>query len=109
MTVLIVRRDNYNNVHDTFWNAWTDNQLRAWLIDNGYLRSDAQVKRDELVKSINDKYTDLSARTAPYLTWPDARLRAFLREHGLSDKQLPTSRPGLLRELSFSSTHWSGL
>ncbi len=29
--------------------------MRSWLVDNGYLRSDAQVKRDELVKAINEK------------------------------------------------------
>jgi len=37
-------------------------------------------------------------RTAAYLTWPDARLRAFLREHGVDDNKLPGSRTGLLRE-----------
>ena len=32
------------------------------------------------------------------MTWPDARLRAFLRSNGLSEEHLPTSRPGLLRK-----------
>jgi len=36
-------------------------------------------------------------RTVSYLVWPDARLRAYLRERGLSEDILPTSRPGLLR------------
>ncbi|KAK0200877.1 hypothetical protein DFS33DRAFT_1084921 [Desarmillaria ectypa] len=93
-------RDSYSNAHDSFWNAWSDSQLRLWLVDNGYLRSDAQVKRDELVKLMNQKYSDASSRTAAYLTWPDARLRAFLRERGMSEKELPTSRPGLLRMYS---------
>ena len=31
--------------------------------------------------------------------WPDARLRAYLRMHGLPESQLPTSRPGLLHEV----------
>lgn len=30
--------------------------------------------------------------------WPDARLRAYLRERGISEDALPTDRPGLLRE-----------
>lgn len=43
------------------------------------------------------RYNDNSARVAAYLTWPDARLRAYLREHNIPEEALPTSRPGLLR------------
>ncbi|EMD35130.1 hypothetical protein CERSUDRAFT_116605 [Gelatoporia subvermispora B] len=91
--------DNYANAHDTVWSAWRDNDMRDWLIEHGYIRSDAQKTRDELVKLMQDKYGEYSARTAPYLVWPDARLRAFLREHGVSEAALPTSRPGLLQEV----------
>lgn len=90
--------DNYSTASSTVWSAWTDSAMRTWLIDNGYLRTDAQVKRDELVKLMNSKYTDTTARTGAYLKWPDARLRAYLREHGVSEAALPTSRPGLLRK-----------
>jgi hypothetical protein len=67
------------------------------------MRSDAQVKRDELVKAINAKYHDAATRGAAYLTWPDARLRAYLRERGVGEGALPGSRPGLLRKSSCSS------
>jgi len=90
--------DNYATASSTIWSAWSDSDMHNWLIENGYLRSDAQVKRDELVKTINDKYTDMSTRAAAYLIWPDARLRAYLRERGISERALPTSRPGLLQE-----------
>jgi hypothetical protein len=107
-------RENYLSVKDTFLSTWSDNQLRQWLIDNGYIRSDAQVKRDELVKLASEKYVvndsgggwrpiydlrynDAWAKTASYLTWPDARLRAYLRERGVAENQLPTNRAGLLR------------
>jgi hypothetical protein len=43
------------------------------------------------------RYHDASARTASYVVWPDARLRAYLRERGVSEAALPTNRPGLLR------------
>jgi Putative nuclear envelope organisation protein len=49
-------RDNYNSAASTFWNAWSDNQIRDYLTEHGYMRSDAQVKRDELVKLANEKY-----------------------------------------------------
>lgn len=93
-------QDNYAKASDTIWSAYSDNVIRDWLVENGYLRTDAQVKRDELVKSINEKWTDVSTRTAAYLTWPDARLRAYLRARGISEAALPTSRPGLLREFT---------
>ena len=47
--------DNFNNARDTVWGSWSDSEIRSWLIDNGYLKSDAQAKRDELVKLINEK------------------------------------------------------
>jgi hypothetical protein len=97
-------RDNYASASDTIWGSWSESDMRNWLIENGYLRSGAQVKRDELVKAINDKYKDASTKTAAYLTWPDARLRAYLRERGVSERALPTSRPGLLRAFIYFFT-----
>ena len=47
--------DNFSNARDTIWGSWSDSEIRSWLIDNGYLKSDSQAKRDELVKLINDK------------------------------------------------------
>jgi len=44
------------------------------------------------------RYKDYGSRSAVYLTWPDARLRAYLRTHGISEEGLPTTRPGLLQE-----------
>lgn len=47
-----------------------------------------------------DKYfteTQQSLR-GDYLTWPDARLRAYLRQQGLSEETIPGDRPGLLQE-----------
>ena len=99
---------------DTFWDAWSNSAIRDWLVQHGHLRSDAQVKRDVLIELVNDKcvilrvrcskanslfrYNDYSARMAAYLIWPDARLRAYLREKGMDEEYLPTSRTGLLRE-----------
>ncbi|KAL6302616.1 hypothetical protein BKA93DRAFT_391671 [Sparassis latifolia] len=90
--------DNYVHAQDTVWSAWSDSQMKEWLVEHGYIKSDAQKARDELVDLMNTKYREVSARMAPYLVWPDARLRAFLRERGVSEEALPTSRPGLLQE-----------
>jgi hypothetical protein len=50
-----MRRDNYTSAASTFWSAWSDNQIRNWLIEHRYMRSDDQVKRDELIKLANEK------------------------------------------------------
>ncbi|PPQ71324.1 hypothetical protein CVT26_011969 [Gymnopilus dilepis] len=92
-------RDNYLSAKDTFWDAWSDNSIRDWLIEHGYMRSDAQVKRDELIKLANEKWNDQVARTSDYLVWPDARLRAYLRNHGVDDSNIPEPRPILLQEV----------
>ncbi|KAF7420861.1 hypothetical protein PC9H_011379 [Pleurotus ostreatus] len=91
--------DNYSHAKTTVWSAWSDNQIRDWLIQHGYIRSDVQMKRDELVAMIDKKYKDANTRTAEYLTWPDARLRAYLRERGVDESALPGARPGLLQEV----------
>ncbi|CAE6524875.1 unnamed protein product [Rhizoctonia solani] len=91
-------KDNYLSAKDTAWNGWSDSDMRQWLIDNGYMRSDAQAKRDEMVDLMNRKYNVASDKTADYLTWPDARLRAYLRAQGVDDSQIPATRPGLLHE-----------
>ncbi|KAE9388916.1 hypothetical protein BT96DRAFT_980887 [Gymnopus androsaceus JB14] len=105
--------DNYSHAQSTISSAWTESQMRSWLIEKGYMRSDAQVKRDELVGLFKNKYTAASATIAPYFVWPDARLRAYLREHSIlsslsspfsssSSSQetfsLPRSRSELLQE-----------
>ncbi|KAF8999783.1 hypothetical protein BDQ17DRAFT_733076 [Cyathus striatus] len=112
----------YYNTSDSVWHGWSDSELHNWLVkhgyiktdaqirrekmikmnwlvEHGYMRSDAQVKRDELVKAANEKWTDVNAKSAAYLTWPDARLRAYLREHGVSEDMVPGDRPGLLQEV----------
>jgi len=47
--------DNFSNARDTVWSSWSDSEIRSWLIDNGYLKSGTQAKRDELVQLINEK------------------------------------------------------
>ncbi|THH16226.1 hypothetical protein EW146_g4375 [Bondarzewia mesenterica] len=102
--------DNYAHAEDTVWGAWRDSDIREWLVENNHVKSREKadkMTRKELVTLINSKYNDASARTAAYLAWPDARLRAFLREHGLSEEALPTSRPGLLQEARIRYTQAS--
>jgi hypothetical protein len=80
--------------------------MRDWLAKHG--EKTVLAKRDELVKLMQKKYNETAGLAASYLTWPDARLRAYLHNHGIDESALPTSRPGLLCalfSLSFYSRH----
>ncbi|KAI0270632.1 hypothetical protein BC834DRAFT_862331 [Gloeopeniophorella convolvens] len=106
--------DNYLTAEDTVWSAWRDSDIRNWLVENGYAaQAEAAKTRKDLVKAINSKYREATSAPSEYLVWPDARLRAFLREHGLPEDSLPTSRPGLLQEARIrytqASTHTDAL
>ncbi|KIK81108.1 hypothetical protein PAXRUDRAFT_833092 [Paxillus rubicundulus Ve08.2h10] len=92
--------DHYFSASDSVWGAWSDSDIRQWLSEKGYFdeRNEAKKRRDKFVELMSKKYADPSAKSASYLVWPDARLRAYLREQGVSESALPTSRPGLLQE-----------
>ncbi|KAI6118142.1 hypothetical protein F5141DRAFT_1096416 [Pisolithus sp. B1] len=89
-----VNRDHYLSASDSIWGAWRDTDIREWLTEHGYIdeRTAPRKTRDEAGTA------DASAKSASYLVWPDARLRAYLRERGVSEDALPTDRPGLLQE-----------
>jgi len=104
--------DNYVTARDTAWAAWTDNEMREWLSEHGYLPAattaeSAKVKRNELVNLMDKKYHDYSCRAAPYLSWPDARLRAYLRDNGVTCKSgsCSTSREDLLHDVRLMWPH----
>jgi len=42
----------YYSSHDKVWSAWSDSELKSWLVKHGLLESDTQKKRDELVKTV---------------------------------------------------------
>lgn len=42
----------YYTLTDNVWNTWSDSELKAWLVDHGFLKSDVEKNRDELVKMI---------------------------------------------------------
>lgn len=100
-------KDRYSTALDTVYQGWSDSDLKDYLVKNGYMKSDTQKKREELMKMVNDKYSSMSGtingKAAEYLTWPDARLRAFLREKDYDEqKVIPGDRPGLIRKSSAS-------
>lgn len=46
-------RKYYYNTNDYVWSTWTDTELRKWLVDNGYIKSDAQVTKEKMQKMVS--------------------------------------------------------
>lgn len=40
--------EHYTRAESTVWGGWYDSELRDWLVGHGFLKSDAQAKRDEV-------------------------------------------------------------
>lgn len=49
-------KNYYYSVTETVWTPWTDSQLKSWLVDNGIIKSDAQVSRDKMIKLVQYVY-----------------------------------------------------
>ncbi|KAJ7160984.1 hypothetical protein C8R46DRAFT_1223330 [Mycena filopes] len=81
----------YSNAWETIWEAWSEPDARSAC---GTRRRSA---RSKLVKMMQANFDDI-ATSAAYLIWPNARLHPYLRNHGLAETALPTSRPGRLQE-----------
>jgi hypothetical protein len=62
-----------------------------WLIDNGYLKSDA-------LDSFQKNYKDAASKTNEYLGWSDNRIRGWLRQHGIN-VPMSTRREELLQTM----------
>lgn len=88
--------EHYTRAKSTVWSGWYDSEIRDYLVQHGYIKSDYEAKRDDLINLISNKYH--GATSAPYLAWPDARLRAQLRSYGIDDTKF-SGRQSLLHEV----------
>ena len=103
--LLNLGRENYANAADTIWGAWSDSDMRAWLIERGYLKSDAQVKRDELVKLMNNKYATPRPRLSLLLGSDDSdQVQRCIGSHGL----VPCMARCTLEGVPQGEGHWGG-
>lgn len=100
--------DNYQWSQDQIFSSWTDSDLRNYLIQNGWIKSDYEAKRDEYIKLAQKHGSSLTDTTKDYISWSDARLKAYLRSTGLSLEKTPSSREGLMREMRARFTPQKG-
>lgn len=43
----------YYSATDSVWHSWSDSQLRNWLIEQGVIKSDAQITRDKMLNLVS--------------------------------------------------------
>lgn len=91
--------DNYKWTTNELYSGWTDSDLRSYLIQNGWIKSDFEAKRDEYINLAQKHGNSVGETAREYINWSDARLKAYLRQTGLSADKTPTTRKGLLREM----------
>ncbi|KAK4704007.1 hypothetical protein P7C70_g2212, partial [Phenoliferia sp. Uapishka_3] len=91
-------RANWAKAGDNVSAGWTESDMRAWLVKNGFVKSDAQLKKDEILSSFNTNYGKVANKSSAYLTWSDARIRGWLREHGIA-VPMKTSRQELTQSM----------
>jgi hypothetical protein len=51
-TLISQMKSYYYNVNDNVWDTWNDNELKSWLVEHSIVKSDAQIKRDKLMKLV---------------------------------------------------------
>lgn len=42
----------YYDTNSYVWDSWSESDSRAWLIDHGVMKSDAQVQREKMAKLV---------------------------------------------------------
>jgi hypothetical protein len=47
----------YYDINDTVFSTWSDSQLKDWLVQHNIIKSDAQIKRDKMLKLVQYAYT----------------------------------------------------
>jgi hypothetical protein len=40
--------EHYTRAKSTYWSSWYDSEIRDYLVQHGFLKSDAQAKREEV-------------------------------------------------------------
>lgn len=50
----------YYSTSDAVYDAWSDSDLKKWLVDHGVVKSDAQITREKMLKMIQSVATIVS-------------------------------------------------
>jgi hypothetical protein len=54
----------YYDVNDTVYSTWSDSTLKNWLVEENIIKSDAQLKRDKMLRLV--QYVPLTTQHSAY-------------------------------------------
>ncbi|PLW55088.1 hypothetical protein PCANC_02571 [Puccinia coronata f. sp. avenae] len=91
-----ILNEKYYTIKENILGGWSESQMRQWLIENGFLKSDYQAKKDEILDLFSQKYSDAASKSSEYVSWSDNRVRGWLRTHGV-EVPMSTAREELLQ------------
>lgn len=97
---------NWYSAQDNLVAGWKESDMRDWLIQHGYLKSDAQAAKDDvsslsryfgpkirrlkadanlaqIASSFAQHYGKVVNKSSSYLSWSDARIKGWLRSKGV--------------------------
>ena len=55
----------YYGSSDKVYHAWSDSELKSWLVDNNVIKPEAQIKRDKLTKLVSCVFPLLAGAQTP--------------------------------------------
>lgn len=89
----------YTTSRNTVISSWHTSDLRQWAIEQNLIKSDVEVKREELERLAHEKYDKFTQAASPYIAWTDARLRGWLRAHSPDLDAVNKTRTELISEV----------
>ncbi|KAG5653146.1 hypothetical protein H0H81_002138 [Sphagnurus paluster] len=90
----------YYGTNDTVYSAWSESQLKNWLVKQGIVKSEAQIKREKMLKLVQDNY--LSAKSTIFSAWSDNQIRDWLVQNKYIDDRnaAQIKRDELIKQIS---------
>lgn len=83
---------------DTVWGTWSDSQLKGWLIKNNYIKSDTQIKREQMVNLVEENYS--KASDTMWSAWSDNSIRQWLIDNGYLRTDAQVKRDELVKTIN---------
>lgn len=97
-------KNYYYSGTDSVFNTWKESDLRKWLIDNGYVKSDFQASKDKYAAMVAANYKWTNDQI--FSSWTDSDLRNWLIANGYIKSDYEAKRD---EYINLVQKHASGL
>lgn len=90
-------RDYYYSSQDSVFNSWKEGELRKWLVDNGYIKSDFQAAKDKYAALVAANYKWTTDEI--FSSWTNSDLRNWLIQNGYVKSDYEAKRDELIEQV----------